>query len=468
MIPALFSALLLSALDPCAAVAPADTRDPAGALVYQEVGDSERAAGSRDAAVAAYREALRRDPAGRAARTALDALCHDGPPAPAAFQQGLGLMQAGDVRGAIPRLQQARAAGPDPSAALLEGICHYELGEDAAARPLLREAESAPEHRDLARYYLGLVALREGASDEAARLFDAASENPALAHLASDLARVAHRDGKLVLSVLGESGWDSNVVLAPGGFGPSSAEDGTWGVSATGLYRPLGAAGTYLRGSGFLHQQFSLGSYDLGGLDGAAGWQLGGPGRGALAEYDFGHRTFGGSSFLDAHRLLASGWLTAAGATWSATWFGRVESYAGPWDPFSGFLQRGEARATFALGRQTLAGLAYGVSRDATRQAVLDFTEHGPSALLRLGVARRLRLGVDLGLAFRRYGAYDPALSARRGDAYLDAAAFTEYDLTSHLVARVALAGRKAFSNVAAFDYAKLAPTVGLAWIGGW
>ncbi len=469
MIAPLLAALTLAASsDPCAAVAPLPHPDPASAPLYREVGDSERAAGHREPALAAYRDALRNDPSDAKSRAALEGLCR----APAhadPFQEGVQRMQAGQPREAIPFFERARAGGPDPSAALLEGICWYNLGDDEAAEPLLREAEARPEHREMASYYRGLVALRAGSSSEAARLFDVASADPTLEHLSSDLARVAHRDGKLVLSILAESGWDSNVSLAPGGtFGPTSASDGTYGVSATALYRILGPSGPYLRASGFLHDQFQLGAYDLKGVDGAVGWQVGRGDRGALAEYDLGYRTFGMNPFLTSHQLLGSGWFTAGGVVWTASWLGRFESYDSGFSPFSGFFQHGELRATFPLGARVLAGLAYGLGHDSTQQSVLDFTEHGPGALLRFGLTPRLRLGVDAAFTFRQYGAYDPTLSAQRSDQYLDGAAFTEYDLSNHLMARVALTGREAFSNVDAFAYTKIVPTVGLAWIGGW
>ncbi|HZZ82900.1 MAG TPA: tetratricopeptide repeat protein [Anaeromyxobacteraceae bacterium] len=469
MIAPLLAALTLAvASEPCAPVEPLPQPDPASAALYREVGDSEQAAGHREPALAAYRDALRNDPSDTKARAALDRLCR-APAGADPFQEGLRRMQAGQPREAIAQFEQARAGGPDPSAALLEGICWYNLGDDDAAAPLLREAELRPEHREMASYYRGLVALREGSASDAARLFDVASADPALEHLSAGLARVAHRDGRLVLSIVAESGWDSNVSLAPGGtFGPTSASDGTYGLSATALYRILGPSGPYLRASGFLHDQFQLGTYDLKGVDGAVGWQVGRADRGALAEYDLGYRTFGMNPFLTSHQLLGSGWLGAGGVVWTASWLGRFESYDGGFSPFSGFLQHGELRATFPLGDRALAGLAYGLGHDSTERSVLDFTEHGPGALLRLGVTPRLRFGLDAALTFREYGAFDPTLSARRADQYLDGAVFTEYDLSNHLMARVALTGRKAFSNVDAFDYAKLVPTVGLAWIGGW
>ena len=70
-----------------------------------------------------------------------------------------------------------RRSSGDASAALLEGICDYQLGEDTAAQPLLLHAESRPEHRDLARFYLGLIALRAGEARRASVLFEQASAN---------------------------------------------------------------------------------------------------------------------------------------------------------------------------------------------------------------------------------------------------------------------------------------------------
>ena len=63
-------ALALAAVDPCAPVQPVPP-DPATAQAYREVADAELAAGSRDSAAAAYRDALARDPSDEASRAAL-------------------------------------------------------------------------------------------------------------------------------------------------------------------------------------------------------------------------------------------------------------------------------------------------------------------------------------------------------------------------------------------------------------
>jgi Flp pilus assembly protein TadD len=146
MIPLLVT-LIIAAVDPCGPVQPAKVRDPSAAATYRKVGDAERSAGSPETATMAYRAALARDPADAVSRRALQDLCRE---VGGAFQRGLTRMEAGDLHGAVAEFRDARSQGPDPSAALVEGVCHYELGENGEARSALREAVTAPTHREAA------------------------------------------------------------------------------------------------------------------------------------------------------------------------------------------------------------------------------------------------------------------------------------------------------------------------------
>ena len=174
MIAAILAALSLGAADPCAPIERAATPDPRSASAYRAVGQAEAASGSQDTAILAYRRAAALDPDDRASRAALERYCRAGPRKDPA-RDGMAKMDSGDLRGAIADFRSARAEGEDPSLALLEGICHYQLGEDRDAEAALRVAERAPGEADLARLYLGLLALREGSATRAASLFDAAS-----------------------------------------------------------------------------------------------------------------------------------------------------------------------------------------------------------------------------------------------------------------------------------------------------
>ncbi len=463
MIAALVTALALAAADPCTPVEPAGAADASAASAYRVVAEAEAATGSRDTAILAYRSAAALDPADHASRGALERYCRDGPQADP-FQAGLAKMDAGDLRGAIAHFRAARARADDPSVALLEGICHYELGENREAEPLLRAASRSAENADLASFYLGLLALREGASSRAASLFDAASASAAIAPVAFDLARLARTQGRWALTVAAASGIDTNVNLAPPGAPPAREADGVYALGATGLLRPWGSDGPYLRGQGVLNKQFRLGAYDVGGGDLAGGWQLRGSRWSGLAEYDFSYRTFGGSPFLSSHRLLASASTPVGGVTLGASYLARFESYADGFSPFSGTVQAAEVRASFGIAARARLALAYGGARDAARLSILSYLEHGPRAELRVVTARGVRLGLDLAATFRDYDVFDPTLAARRRDTYLDAAALAEWDPSPGWTAHLALHGRRALSDLAGLEYAKLVPMVGLAY----
>ena len=463
MIAALVTGLALATADPCAPVQPAAAADPRAAAAYRTVAEAEGKAGSPETAILAYRSAAALDPADHVSRAALERYCGAGPRVEP-FQAALAKMDAGDLRGAIADFRAARDRVDAPSVALLEGICHYELGEGREAEPLLLAAERSPEHADLARFYLGLLALREGASSRAAALFDAASASAAIAPVASDLARLARTQGPWALTLFAASGFDSNVTLAPPGSPPSRTSDGLYALGATGLLRPWGSLGPYLRAQGLLDRQLRLDAYDVGAGDLAGGWQLQGTRWSGLAEYDFAYRTFGGSSFLSAHRLLASAWTLIGDVTLGASYLARFESYAGGFSPFSGTLQAAEVRASLAVGARTRLALAYGAARDGARLSILSYLEHGPRAELRFVTARGVRLGADVATTFRGYEVFDPTLGARRRDTYVDAAALAEWDLSPRWTAQLALRGRRALSSVAGFEYSKLVPTAGLAY----
>lgn len=466
---ALALTLALAAADPCAPIAPAPDapRDAAAAGEYRAVGDEELAAGHEEAAAAAYRAAAALDPGDAAAREALARLCAARGPA-AAFQRGLARMDAGDCRAAADAFAEARAARPDPSAALLEGICRTELGDDEGAARALREAEVHPAHRDEARFYLGLLALRAGDGPAASALFEAARSDPALAGAAGELARRARGEGRWVVALSAESGWDSNVTLAPTGEPAVSPEsDGLYALSGSVAFRPGGTRGPYLRASGFLHEPLELGAYAVRGADGAAGWQLRRGSARGLLEYGLSGRTFGGDPYLTAHRLLASGDLRAGPVVLGAAYLVRFESYASGWADFSGTLQRAEVRAGFAPASRLALTLAYGLGRDAARDPVLSFLEHGPRAEVRILLSPRVRAGLDAAVAWRDYDRFDADLAARRRDVQLDGAAFLEVEVAPGLRARLAIEGRRTTSTVPALEYDKVVPALGLSYVRG-
>lgn len=485
MITALLS-LVLAAQDPCAPVDPVASPDPQAATLYRRAGDAERIAGSRGTATVAYREAAALDPADAASRQALRSLCAEGGQSDAqdAFTEGQRRMSAGDLKVAAESFAVARRSG-DRSAALLEGVCRYRLGEDAAAEAAFKDAEGAPEHQELAQFYLGLLALRAGRSAQAASLFDASAANQGLAAMAATLSRLAQRDGPLVIGFEARAGADTNVSLAShsggtgstgagmmggssmGGSGAFMNGDGLYDLALSALWRPLGPSGPYLRGIGSVRRYLQQDGYDLAVGEAAAGWQWARAGHGLLGEYAFGDQRFGSSPYLLAHRLLGSGWVTTGDWTWSAVYFARLEDYAPAYQPFSGTLQRAEVKAAWTLLPQAWAALRYGFTHDAAHASVASYDEQGPRAELHAVFTPTFRAGLEAGLAWRQYAAFDSTLALKRADTTLDGTLLLEWDVGTAWTLRAALEGREVRSNAPSASYSKLVPTVGIAWTKG-
>jgi tetratricopeptide (TPR) repeat protein len=464
-------ALLLAAVDdPCAAVPPAaSTPDRAAAAEYRSVGDAERAAGSRDTATVAYRAALARDPGDEHARAALAALCGEAARA-GAFERGLARMKAGDREAAVAAFEEARAGGRDAAATLLEGVCLVELGEHERATPLLLEARAVPAHREAASFFLGLAALRAGRSGEAVGFLESAAADRRLGPTAMDLARMARRDGRVVLSILLDGGWDSNVDLTPDRAAKvASSGDTSGGVTALARVAPFGDEGPFLRGTGVLTNQARYDALDLRGGGVAGGWQLGHAGRYLLGEWGWEGRQLGGAPYLSAQRLLgAARTEVGAGASLGLAYFARWESFlATDAEAYSGLRQLAEADVTVALGARSSATFAWHGGWDAARDPSLAWREQGPRAGVRLSLGRDAWIGLDAALTFRGYDEVDPALGVARADRYVDLGALLERDLSERWTLRASLSARRALSNVADFEYTRLVPSIGLAWTIG-
>jgi tetratricopeptide (TPR) repeat protein len=467
IVPLLAAALLAAPPDACAPVPPAALRDPAGAAAYLEVADDERAAGRADSAVLAYRAALERDPGLSRARTALAQLCAVSR-GDAAFARGLARVRAGDCQGALPALEEARAAG-DAAAALLVGLCRTRLGEDEAAAAALREAQAAPDTRAAAELYLGLLALRGGRPGEASPLFQSATADPALAPVARELARQARREGKVVVSLLGEVGWDSNVTLAPGGqLAPAGAGDGLGSLTGLVTVAPWLDRGPYARAAITWEQQARRHAFDLLALSGAAGVPLGSDRRRLLLEYGYDLRRVGGQTYLSAHRLLVDGRAAVNGAwTVGAAYALRGERYL-PADAAddSGLRHGAQLDVTATPGGWRLTAAGQGAWHGA-RVAARGYREAGPLLALATPASGRLRAVVELAYTWRDYAAVDPGFERRRRDAYLDVAGRLEVDLRDRWTAYLSLAGRRASSSVAELRYARVVPTAGLSFTAG-
>jgi tetratricopeptide (TPR) repeat protein len=453
--------------DACAPLDAGAPPDPAAAAAYRDVGDGERAAGSLDTAAAAYRAAAALDPGDARSREALAALCAQ-QRRERAFDRGLRLVRAGDRAGAVAAFEEARAAGPDPAAALLEGICLYELGEDDRARALLAEAGRERAHREAASFFLGLLALREGRGEAAAALLEASAADRGFGPAASDLARLARREGRVVLGLLAEVGWDSNLDLTPDGAGRGE-RDGFGGGTALVRVAPRGDTGPYLRAAGTLREQVRTGTYDLAAGSLAAGWQGGRGGRYLLGEAGWDYRSVGRDPYLSALRALGMARTALGGAaSGGLTYVLRREAYLpAELTGFSGVRQAAEADVTVGLWRRAAVVLAWRGGYDAARDPVLTWWEQGPRVALRLPLGPDARLSLDLGLDWRRFTREDPALGARRLDRIAEGALVLERELSQRFTLRAAVAVERDVSSVPAYTYWRVIPTLGLAYTVG-
>jgi hypothetical protein len=361
-------------------------------------------------------------------------------------------------------------------------VCRYRLGDDTRAEAAFRDAEEADEHRDLARFYLGLLALRSGEASRAAELFDSAAANPSLSTMAGTMARLASRDGRLVLSLALGLGADSNVALVPKGFsgtagggmvGSSTGSslmpngDGFYDVGAAALWRPKGPVGPYLRAGAEVHRYFDKTAFDLATFEGGAGWQVAKDGRGLLGELSYRNQYFGSAPYLQAGRATGSGWVSTGDVTWSASWSGALQRYAAEFDPYSGFLQRLEGKAAWIFATQAWIALAYDGTWDAAKSGVAAYAEQGPRLELRGVLSTRWRAGLDVAYTWRTYREFDPTLGVRQTASFLDGSGFLEADLSNRWTARLSLDGRNATSNVPASAYEKLVPMFGVTYVYG-
>jgi len=234
-----------------------------------------------------------------------------------AWRAGEAAYADGDYRAALDAFKESRRAGRHGAAVYYNiAVCEYRLGDYAAARETFRELDARfPAMRPLARYNLGLVALKLGERESAADFFRAsyhlADDDPNLRALASTALRRLIDDAPTPASWVRvfslRSGFDDNVILRddPGLTGGQSADSPF--VEAFGTLRGPYAGDTGLRfdGGAFVLRYPDADAFDqstvyAGGLYewNLDGWQA------ELAAH-LGASTLGGDSFDRTFRVDA-------------------------------------------------------------------------------------------------------------------------------------------------------------------
>jgi tetratricopeptide (TPR) repeat protein len=456
---------LLGASSPCEPPEPLEPVDPAAAAPYLEVAEEERAAGALETALAAYQEALRRDPANAQARAGLQAVCPaPSPPGDGALTRALALLDEGKPEEALEALAAEPETAGNPSAALLEGLARMMLGEEEAAEEALRAAHEAPSMAPAAALYLGILSLRQGEAREAQALLEAAAaaSDSRISQRATALLPHAQREGRLLVSVRVGADYDSNVDLAPQGLPrPEGSADVALGGIAALTFQPLGPSGPFLRAVAHARRHRRFYGLDLWGAGAEAGWAHERSSLALSAALGLDYAALSGAPYLWAPRLelaarkLQGPWVleTQGELRWEDFAEPAFEGYSGPhasgrlgfaWQPLSGRLR---------------LGLAYGLSYQGARERPLATLEHGPRAELWVRPLAPLRVGLSMTGGWRRSAAFDPTLLARREDGFAEAVVVVERALGTYWSVQGQLSGQWDRSNVPRFNYGR--------WVGG-
>lgn len=432
------------------------------AATYLEVGEAALASEDWEAAATAASRALAHDASSTRAAALRDQACAS--LGERSFSEVESLMDARRFREALVVLEGLSRAAPG-SRALLEGVCHFELGEDDAATEALGRALKDPAHEADARVLLSLVALRRGAARAAETQLRALEQGGrSLGAPLSSLLRQASRGGALTARASVFAGVDSNPALAPDG-----TPNGLLGFTALIQATPLGAVGPYLR--------LAAGGREYPGLAelrtmtgvGTAGLQLGRGGDRVAVDYSLEGMLFGPDPYAVTHGPRLEGSLQLGPALLFAEWMLRFENFL-PADAaaFSGVRHDAALGVSTALPHGFSVEAAWTLTRDDAQLRELALLEQGPR--LSLGWARgRTRAMVGAGLDWRSYDAFDADLGVQREDVRVHPAVRVEVDLAEWVSLFVAGDASFVSSNVEAVRSVRLAASGGAQlWVGLW
>ncbi|MDP3154222.1 MAG: hypothetical protein Q8N23_16215 [Archangium sp.] len=460
--PFVLLAALLAA-SPCGPVSAAE-RDPALAAIYLEVGEAELAAQSWESAATALQKSLAHDGTQvKAAALREQACLFLGEGSLAAIES---LMDARQWKAALAALQSLQRA-PEGPRALLEGVCHFELGDDGAARAALERASKDPLHEADARVLLSLLALRRGSARAAEQELRALEQGGrSLGAPLSALLRQASRGGTVTARASVFGGVDSNPALAPMEL---EVPHGLVGFTALGQWTPLGPVSPYLR--------LAAGGREYPGLSaqrtltgvGTLGFQAGRGGDRVALDYSLDGMVFGAAPYAVTHGPRVEGSLQLGQALLFAEWMLRFETFL-PEDAavFSGLRQDAALGVASVLPAGFSFEVAWGFTRDDARQRELALIEQGPR--LALGWSRgRTRAMASAELEWRLYDLFDADLGVQREDVRFRPSVRVEFDVMDWLSVFVAGDAAVVSSNVEAVRSLRFAATGGVQlWAGLW
>jgi tetratricopeptide (TPR) repeat protein len=453
---------MLLGAGPCAPVTPEEP-DVKLAAIYFEVGEAELAAESWEAAATAFSKALAHDAALKRAAVLRDRACRalgEG-----SLAQVRSLMDARQWAAALAMLQRLPSA-PEGARALLEGVCQFELGEDAAAKTALERALKDPLHEDDARLLLSLLALRRGSSRAAEQQLRSLEQGGRLGAPLTALLRQVTRTGTLVArgSVFG--GVDSNPTLAPEGM---EEAHGFLGVTALTQWAPLGQISPYVRLAAGGREYLGFSELRTVTGVGTLGFQLGRGGNRLALDYSLDGMIFGADPYAITHGPRLEGSYQLGPVLLVAEWMLRLEDFL-PEEAavFSGLRQDASVGASAALPEGFSVELGWGLTRDEAKERELSLLEHGPRVAAGWSRDRtRAMLGAEL--SWRTYDLFDSDLGVRRADVRVRPSMRVEFDFTDWLSAFVTGDASLVNSNVEAVSSVRFTASAGVQlWGAAW
>lgn len=195
------------------------------------------------------------------------------------YKAGMDAFRAGDYHQALQHFETARQQGQEsPNLLYNLAVTHYKLRQYGEAKRYFTQlVEEHPEWSDLARYNLGLIALRQGNNREAEKRFRhvrRTSDNEKLIHLAGqglrklDITPAPTKREKKWFTLLSlGGGYDDNAIAFPDRLQTSASQGEDYFIEALAygqVYLSGNAGdGVRLHGFGYTKQYDDLDIVDL-------------------------------------------------------------------------------------------------------------------------------------------------------------------------------------------------------------
>jgi hypothetical protein len=405
----------------------------------------------------AFRKALAFDRAQAAARSRLSELCAQA------------TNEATDVE------TIATPSAASPATLMSAGLDHYRRGDWKRAHTLLAGAAAGedPVTAAGAELFLGLIAHREGRTNDALAAFDRASSWPEHRPVALSMRRLAARSRRVALSLLLQPEYDTNPRLLP--QHPPDPDSIDRPRPDTDLLM-LGSLDVRLlpslalRETTFWRRQNTERAFDLAGSITQLAWHGHRGSHEGEARYGFEPLWMAGAAYSRAHQIsIAYQYLPTGRYAVGARYGLRRRDYLiDSAAPFTGFVQSGALEGSWDLNETGMAAVA--LAAEATRESTESSELTHRAAGGRLTLSWRATTVHMLAHTRALAAAYDApnALGQRRRDLRAETGLDAQIDLHERIAVTAGFDAHFNRSTLAEFGYRKWVMRLGLIGYLGW